>query len=981
VLIHAAATAKPSPLDAAEIARSHFGIEGRTVPLPGEFDHNFLIESAGSRAVLKIMREGCERAFIEMQIAALERTGGSAIGGIVTLGDGRLAWMLPWRSGKMLSEAKPRTLEMLRELGALLARTDLALKGFEHPLLHRELKWDLTRAEWIRDYIHHIPAGRRRTMVERALRPIPDLPRAVIHGDANDHNVLVDRGHVIGLIDFGDLHESVRVGEPAIAATYASFGMERPLDAIAAVAAGYHAVSPLSETEIAALVPLVELRLAVSVTNSAYLKTLSSDPYTSVSETQAWEVLEKLAAMPAGLGHCIVRHACKLEPVPQSLRVGHWLIANAASFAPVIEGIDLRTEECVVFDLSVGSQMLGADPAAIEEPRLTPMLFSEMKRAGVRVGVGQYDEARGLYLTDAFATGSHPTDERRTVHIGLDLFAEIGTGICAPLAGVVHSFANHARKCDYGPVIILQHAMEDGTAFYTLYGHLTVESLDGLYAGKPIARGERFCAIGAPPANGDWTPHLHFQIITDLMGYSGDFPGVALASQREVWKSISPDPSLIVRLEIPDPCERNNVRVFRETFVGPSLSLSYSDPLMIVRGWRQYLYDETGRAFLDCYNNVPLVGHSHPRVVQAVQRQIALLNTNTRYLHQNLVDYASLLSSRSLEVCYILNSASEANELAIRMARTYTGREDVIVLEHAYHGHTNTLIDISPYKFDGPGGRGRKPWVHVAPIPDDYRGPYKRDDPDRGKKYAAHVGEICELSKPACFIAESLPSVGGQVVLPPGYLKEAYAHVRAAGGVCIADEVQVGFGRLGRWMWGYEMQEVQPDIVVLGKPIGNGFPLAAVITTRDIAKAFDNGMEFFSTFGGNPVACAAGLATSEVLHEERLPQNAERVGDYWIAKLRALMDRHPIIGDVRGAGLFLGIELVRNRETLEPAGEEASYVVNRLCERGILTGTDGPHHNVIKLRPPLIFTEQDAEFFTATLDEILGEDPVTERLY
>ena len=396
----------------------------------------------------------------------------------------------------------------------------------------------------------------------------------------------------------------------------------------------------------------------------------------------------------------------------------------------------------------------------------------------------------------------------------------------------------------------------------------------------------------------------------------------------------------------------------------------------------QYLYDDTGRAFLDVYNNVPLVGHSHPRVVRAVQEQIALLNTNTRYLHDNLNRYAQRLTRllpEQLRACYFVNSGSEANELALRLARTRTGREDVIVLEHAYHGHTTTLIDISPYKFNGPGGRGRKPWVHVAPIPDDYRGPYRREDPQAGAKYAQHVEEILEKARTegrsvAAYIAETLPSVAGQIVFPSGYLVETYKHVRAAGGVCIADEVQVGFGRLGTHFWGFETQGVVPDIVVLGKPIGNAFPLAAVVTTSEIAASFDNGMEFFSTFGGNPVACAAGLAVLDVLETEHLQENAFEVGRYLIARLKALQEKYALLGDVRGSGLFLGLDLVLNKETRAPAPMQASYVVNRLRERGILTGTDGPHHNVIKLRPPLIFSKADADLFVATLDEILRED-------
>jgi 4-aminobutyrate aminotransferase-like enzyme len=332
-----------------------------------------------------------------------------------------------------------------------------------------------------------------------------------------------------------------------------------------------------------------------------------------------------------------------------------------------------------------------------------------------------------------------------------------------------------------------------------------------------------------------------------------------------------------------------------------------------------------------------------------------------------------------LRVCFFVNSGSEANELALRLARTHTGRDDIIVLEHAYHGNTSTLIDISPYKFDGPGGSGRKPGVHVACLPDDYRGEYRRDDSQAGTKYAAHVGEILDAMRkqghmPAAYIAETLPSVGGQIVFPPNYLKEAYSRVRRAGGLSIADEVQVGFGRLGTHFWGFETQNVIPDIVVLGKPIGNGFPLAAVITTLEIARSFDNGMEFFSTFGGNPVACAAGLAVLKIVEEENLQARALRVGNYLKASLLSLQEQHPIIGDVRGSGLFLGVDLVLDPVTRSAATAQASYVVNRLRESGILTGTDGPFNNVIKVRPPLIISERDVDIFTESLRNILAED-------
>jgi 4-aminobutyrate aminotransferase-like enzyme len=302
----------------------------------------------------------------------------------------------------------------------------------------------------------------------------------------------------------------------------------------------------------------------------------------------------------------------------------------------------------------------------------------------------------------------------------------------------------------------------------------------------------------------------------------------------------------------------------------------------------------------------------------------------------------------------------------------------MIVLEAAYHGHTTSLIDLSPYKHDGPGGSGAPDWVHTVPIADTYRGPYRRDDPLAGVKYAAHVAAVVRALEErgrgvAGFIAESMPSVGGQIVFPPGYLAAAYAAVRAVGGVCIADEVQTGFGRLGTHFWGFETQDVVPDLVVLGKPIGNGHPLAAVVTTPRIAAAFDNGMEFFSTFGGNPVSCAAGLAVLDVIEEQGLQAHALRVGERVLAGLRPLGERFPLVGDVRGSGLFLGVELVRDRTTLEPAEKEASYVVNRLRQHGILLGTDGPFHNVVKIRPPMPFDEANGDFLVATFERVLEE--------
>jgi 4-aminobutyrate aminotransferase-like enzyme len=392
----------------------------------------------------------------------------------------------------------------------------------------------------------------------------------------------------------------------------------------------------------------------------------------------------------------------------------------------------------------------------------------------------------------------------------------------------------------------------------------------------------------------------------------------------------------------------------RRRFLGGNLSVAYEKPLHIVRGSMQYLYDDEGRRYLDAYNNVAHVGHCHPKVVAAGQRQMEVLNTNTRYLSELILEYAERLTAtlpESLSVCYFVNSGSEANELAIRLARAHTKARDMIVLEHAYHGNTTTLIDISPYKHAGRGGEGPPSWVHTVRIP------ASADD-------AAHVIDIVQdLKALLCgFIAETMPSVAGQIVLPDGYLNKVYEVVRGAGGVCIADEVQTGFGRTGTHFYAFEKYGVVPDIVVLGKPIGNGHPIGAVITTRAIADSFNNGMEFFSTFGGNNVSCAIGLKVLEVMQEENLQAHALRVGTHLLTRLHALHPRHEVIREIRGSGFFLGVELTK----------EASAVVNQMRERGILMGTEGPLNNVIKIRPPMPFSIEDADELVETLDEVLN---------
>jgi 4-aminobutyrate aminotransferase-like enzyme len=376
------------------------------------------------------------------------------------------------------------------------------------------------------------------------------------------------------------------------------------------------------------------------------------------------------------------------------------------------------------------------------------------------------------------------------------------------------------------------------------------------------------------------------------------------------------------------------------------------------------------------------VGHCHPQVVAAGQSQIAMLNTNTRYLHDTIVSYAKRLLSKlpePLSVCFFVCTGSEANELALRLARNYTGQRDIITIDGAYHGNTQNLIDVSPYKHDGPGGQGAPPWVHTVVMPDGYRGPHKGTGAGNGTRYAQYLQDAISRIQAsgknlAAFICESMMGCGGQIVLPDNYLQEAFKLVRSARGVCIADEVQVGFGRVGSHFWAFETQGVVPDIVTLGKPMGNGHPLAAVITTPEIADPFANGMEYFNTFGGNPVSCAIGMAVLDVIENENLQDNAQKVGVRLLNGLKALVDKYPLIGDVRGLGLYVGIELVTDRQTLAPATRHADYIINRMKDYGILISIDGPLHNVLKLKPPIVFSERNADDVVRMLDKVLEED-------
>ncbi|MFP4844216.1 aminotransferase class III-fold pyridoxal phosphate-dependent enzyme [Winogradskyella sp. PE311] len=423
------------------------------------------------------------------------------------------------------------------------------------------------------------------------------------------------------------------------------------------------------------------------------------------------------------------------------------------------------------------------------------------------------------------------------------------------------------------------------------------------------------------------------------------------------------------------PKSINEVISKRHHISSPILSLSYDDPIYMIGSAFQYMYDAYGNTFLDAYNNIPHIGHSHPEIIKNAIKQIATLNTNTRYLFDEFPEYAETLLAKfpeTLDTVFFVNSGSAASDLAIRLAHAHTKHNTIMVMEHGYHGNTQASIDISHYKYNNNKGQGQKNHILKTAIPDTYRGKYTNNDGTAGKAYAKDaIAQITNSHTPiSAFITEPIVGCGGQVPLAKDYLKEIYPAIRKQGGVCISDEVQTGFGRLGDHFWGFEAQEVAPDIVILGKPIANGHPMGAVVTTKAIANSFSKGVEFFSSFGGNPVSCKIALTVLKEIETSELQQNAKDVGDYYQSQFKKLKEKYSCIGDVRGSGLFIGVEIVKEH-SMEANYELAHHIKNELRNRFILVSTDGPNDSVIKTKPPLCFTKTNALQVVNEIDSIL----------
>jgi 4-aminobutyrate aminotransferase-like enzyme/Ser/Thr protein kinase RdoA (MazF antagonist) len=950
-----------TPAQAVALVREHWAIDAQVAEVGSTQDQNFRATAAdGRRYVLKIANPGWRRSELECQNAAMEHLAAADPGFAVPVpvpaldgreivqADGHDIRLVTWVDGKPLCDGRHHGSATWRGLGAIAARSARGLASFDHPELDRPLQWDPRRSAEVVDAIAGAAAPQDAPLVERAMSPFASvlaagdvLPVQPIHCDVTDYNTVapVD-GPVVpdGLLDFGDVLRTWRIGDPANAAVSAiAHDNDAALRISLDVLTGFHGELPLSEAEVEAFWPLVLARAAMCALASSHQARLSPDnAHIARTVDDDWGILRAAVAVHPAVATAAARAACGYAPWPPGAGAGARLLAAGA--LPVVDA----PPPLVAVDLSVtadvhryGSWLVPAGPptAGADDAAGAPA-------AGAGTAVGRWGETRLTADPPAFTPPA-------TLHLGADVFAPAGTPVRAPLpARVAHA---GEREVVLAP---------DGEPVFIRLAGITpaVAGGDSVNAGAQVGR----VAIS----------HVHVQLAA-----APDLPGLGDPRIRTAWLALCPDPSALIGIDAaaPAPSDARTQLTRRAAAVASAQRLYYAEPPEFVRGWRHFLYDAHGRPYVDAINNVAVVGHSHPAVTAAAARQFRLLNTNSRFLYGVMTEYAERLAAllpEPLDRVFLVNSGSEAVDLALRLARAATGRRDIVALEGAYHGWTTATDELCANGVDRPNWRELlPPHVHIAELPDPYRGRHGDDGP----AYVESLRAELAAGDPAAFICEPLLGNQGGVPIARGYLPAAYAAAREAGAVCIADEVQVGYGRTGDTFWAFEHEGVLPDIVSVAKATGNGHPVGAVICTREIAEAFDRTAPFFSSTGGGPVSCAIGLAVLDTLEREQLQANAQRVGARLKAGLERLAEEHPIIGAVHGRGLYLGVDLVGDRETREPAPDEALAICERLRELGAVVQPTGDAYNVLKVKPPLCIDDAGADHLLAALGRTLRE--------
>lgn len=1002
--------------EAEKIALEHYGMNATAIKMPGDEDENFKLQTANNRSyILKIAQPESAADLLVFQNELLAHLAkkqldlelpkmipnvdGTLMSQMDSEGKIRNIRMLSWVDGRLWAQINPKTSALRFQLGKQAGSLATALLDFKYPNAKREFDWNLTYSLWTKNHIHLFSSEEKAVIApfQEAFVQLQEiyqrLPKSIIHNDINNYNILVSEDRinpkVVSFIDFGDTVKAQTINDLAILLAYAIMEVPDPLEAAVDVLKGYQTTYELTEKEIECLYTLTAMRLITTVTKAAIRKAENSNNnYHVISEKPAWDALRKWALISPDHAHYSFRNALDLPAHPNKKAFYTWANEQVISLSqlfpsapPVKKSIEAETTAGIhLLDMKVSSTWIGNVHEFNNLSLFTHKIEELQKEHPTKLIANGYLEPRPVYTSSTYDKEGNNGPESRTVHLGIDFWLPAGTTVHALFDAEIFTAINDVGYKEYGGLIILKH-QENGLTFYTLHGHLSTDSLTKFKVGDLVKKGDCIGHLGHSDENGDWSPHLHFQIMLTMLDYKIDFPGVCYPNQISLWKDLCPDPNLWFKnddLVTQYDSPTQDLIDFRKNYLGKGLSTSYEEPLHIVRGDGVYLMDSFGRKYLDTVNNVAHVGHEHPLVVKAGQKQMAVLNTNTRYLNKEINAYAKALLKKlpkELSVLHFVNSGSEANELAIRMAKTTTGRNDMLAIEIGYHGNTNAVIAVSSYKFDGKGGKGKPSNTHILPMPDLYRGIFQGED--SGKKYVEHATNLIDDlplhgKEIAAFIGEPIISCGGQIVPPTNYFKEVYQKVRAAGGLCIADEVQTGFGRVGSSFWAFQLHEVVPDIVTLGKPAGNGHPLAVVACTKEVADAFANGMEFFNTFGGNPVSMAIGRTVLEVIDTEDLQQNAFEIGAFLKSELMNLQSDFPIIGEVRGEGLFLGFELTDSEKN--PLGKHANYLANRMKDFNILMSTDGPDHNVLKIKPPMVFSKENAKELIFRLKQVFLED-------
>lgn len=938
-----------SEQQAAELLASRYGSRGTVKSLGSQQDCNFLVfEDGAPAAVLKIANpaftdtelsaqdaaaELIARAEPELRVATpLPTSGGEPPGApacpVASLAHVRL---LPYLAGGTLTERGYLSPAVVAAMGDLAGRVSLALSGFSHPGLDRILQWDLRYGnDVVTELISHVP--RRGEEIQAAalqawsrIAPLADeLPRQAVHLDLTDAN-LVAGASVLpdGIIDFGDLSDTWAVSELAITlSSVLGHPGSDPTSILPGIKA-FHAMRPLHPAEAKVLWPLLVLRAAVLIVSGAQQAELDPDnAYVTEHSDDEWRMFAQATSVPMDVMTALIVTELGVAPAAAGVQIEGRLISG------------LDPESVVTLDLSDTLTLDGEDALA-----------AAAVRDGAALVITRFGRPR-LSLAPLLSANSPAV-----VETGIGLWSASTTRVLAPWDGEV------VQRSD------------DRITLRGLDFELTLTGVESSTAPGHVQAGEHLGVIG----QGRWT-----QLAVRPTG-APVAPQFTTAELAPGWLALCRDPRAVLGLdELTDEPQRDLLERRDDSFAKVQ-ERYYRDPPQIERGHRHYLMSTAGRVYLDMVNNVTVLGHAHPRVADAASAQLRRLNTNSRFNYSAVVEFSERIAATlpaELDTVFLVNSGSEASDLAIRLATAATGCRDVIAVREAYHGWTYATDAVSTSTADNPNALATRPdWVHTVESPNSFRGKYRGAEAHR---YATEaVTQIEELSAkgcpPAAFICEPVYGNAGGMALPDGYLQQVYAAVRAAGGLAIADEVQVGYGRLGQWFWGFPQQQVVPDIVSVAKATGNGYPLGAVITTRAIADAFRSQGYFFSSTGGSPLSCVIGLTVLDVLRDEGLQDNALRVGEYLKTRLLALRDKHPIVGTVHGMGLYLGVELIRDATTLEPATEETIAICERMLELGVIIQPTGDHQNILKTKPPLCIDIAGADFYVDTLDRVLSE--------